>query len=84
MTEQIKRELKTFAQYFAIALVAGVGAFVTFMPEAGEGEFAVAVNIKEAWRNYQPVMRAWLVGFAFLGVIRLLLIHIIRHRRKHS
>ena len=83
MTEQIKRELKTFAHYLAFALVAGVGAFLTSMPDAGEGEFAVAVNIKEAWRNYEPVLRAWLSGFALLAAIRLLLVYVIRHRREH-
>jgi uncharacterized membrane protein len=79
MKEQIRREVKICAQYFALALVSGVAAFVLALPHGGrEGEIAVAVNIREAWLNYEPMLRSWLLGFAFLSIIRLLIIYIAR------
>lgn len=84
MAEEVRWELKTCAQYFAIALIAGVGAFVSFMPDAEGGEIAIAVNIGEAWRNYMPVLGTWLLVFAILSIIRLLILYTVHHKRNKN
>jgi uncharacterized membrane protein len=72
-------------QYFVIALIAGVGAFVTSLPsEAHDGEIAVAVNIHEAWINYKPVLCSWLIGFAFLAFIKFLIFYSTHHKQNNS
>lgn len=80
-----RREISTSLQYFAIAVAVGLGAFFTTLPDVGQGgELAITINMNEAWQNYWPVMRAWLVGFATLSIIRLLLVYTIHHRRNRS
>ena len=79
MREQIRREVKLGVQYFLLAVVAGLAAFAFALPHGSrEGEIAVAVNIREAWLNYEPLLRSWLLGFAFLSIIRIVIIYIAR------
>ena len=65
-TNLLKRELKLVVQYAAIALLAGVLAFLLFIASV-DG----AVNIEVAWSGYQPMLYSWLVGVALLGGLRL-------------
>ncbi len=71
-TNLLKRELKLAVQYAAIALLAGVLVFLSFILSV-EG----AVNIGVAWSGYQPMLYSWLVGVALLGILRLAGIYVI-------
>ena len=68
----LKSELKTWAQYFALALFAGWLHFVIFFGSIP------GINVHEAWRGYEPLMRNWLSIFAVLGALRLILILLCR------
>lgn len=67
---KIKSEWTVALQYLVIALVAGLLAFWVSIP-ATDG----AVNIAEEWRNDEPVLRSWIIGFTLLSGIRLVLIY---------
>ena len=68
MKDVLKAELRIWAQYTFIAVVAG---YVVFGLSFGS---IPGLNLKEAWRNYEPLWRRWLVIFAALGAVRLLLV----------
>ncbi|MCA1616175.1 MAG: hypothetical protein LC800_19155 [Acidobacteria bacterium] len=77
-----KRELSTLAQYFVIASVAGVGAFVceivwTTSPLI-QGGHASTVNFGEAWRLYKPAFYGWLAAFSALALLRLLVLFVMK------
>ena len=68
----LKEELKGWAQYFALALMAG---WLHFAYEFGS---IPGINIKEAWRNYEPLLRQWLFIFSALSLVRLLILLAVR------
>ena len=77
-----KRELSTLAQYFTVAAVAGVGAFVWEIvrltsPQV-QGEYASAINTGEAWANYRPVLLYWLAAFLVVALLRLLVLFVMK------
>jgi hypothetical protein len=68
MKAVLKAELKTWAQYVVAAVLAGyLGFGITFGGVRG-------LNQNEAWLNYEPLLRQWLVIFVALGAVRLLLV----------
>ncbi len=71
MADVLKRELKMLLQYLIVALLAGVVGFFVGLPSGGGRGYVVAINIHEAWLNYAPYFRYWLLGFAGLSCIRL-------------
>ncbi|MCA1593406.1 MAG: hypothetical protein LC754_12315 [Acidobacteria bacterium] len=72
MKDLIKSELKTWAQYTALAIFAGWLHFAIFFGSIP------GINLHEAWRNYEPLMRNWLIIFVALGGIRFLLVLFLR------
>ena len=72
MKDLIRSELKIWAQYFVLALLAGWIVFVLFI---GSNP---GINVHEAWRNYEPEMRYWIIILGALGAIRFLLIFLLR------
>jgi ABC-type multidrug transport system fused ATPase/permease subunit len=85
MTEDVKRELKIFAQYFAIAVLAGLITHVLTIPvPTGTGPTVNAININEVWRNYWPYYRLWLMAFVILSVIKFLIFYIGYRKRANS
>ncbi len=82
MADKITHELKTCAQYVAIAVIAGIAAFLTSLPSGGQGgDMAIAVNIREAWTNYAPVLRSWLSVFVFLSAVRLGVFYLVQKHK---
>lgn len=71
MKDLLKSELKTFAQYFALALIAGWLHFVIFFGGA------LGMNIREAWLNYESLLRNWHIIFVGLGTIRLIVVLVL-------
>ena len=76
MKNLLKRELKIWAQYFVIALVAWWIHFSYFFTSKP------GINIHEAWRIYEPLLSDWLFIFAILSVVRLLLVMLV-HKLFH-
>jgi hypothetical protein len=72
MKDLLKSELKTWMQYFALALIAGWLHFIIKIASIPD------INVHESWLNYEPLMRNWLIIFAVLGAIRLILVLIAR------
>lgn len=74
-----KRELGTLVQHLVAAWVAGlVVFFLSTAPGAAEGEYAAAINIGEAWRNYRPLFYGWLTVFAVLAGLRVLALFAVK------
>lgn len=70
--ELLKGKLKTLAQYFCIALVAGlINFFVHMLPHP-------RINLDEAWLNYEPLLRDWLIIFVAISVLRLLIVLLLK------
>ena len=68
MKAVLKAELRIWAQYLLIAVLAGyIGFGLAFGSAPG-------LNLKGAWLNYEPLWRRWLVILAALGAVRLLLV----------
>ncbi|HEX7317072.1 MAG TPA: hypothetical protein VF297_24450 [Pyrinomonadaceae bacterium] len=83
MSEKIRWEVGAWVQYAALTLVAGVLTFWGALPGGRQtGEYAEAVNIGEAWKNYAPVLRSWLLIFLLLTAARLAVVYLIYRRRK--
>ena len=72
MKDLLKSELKTWAQYLALALFAGWLHFAIFFGSIP------GINMHEAWLNYEPLMRNWLFIFAALGALRLAAVLLFR------
>jgi hypothetical protein len=83
----LKSELKTWAQYFLITLIAATVANLAMEgarvgeTQAGAGQGNVAINLRgmelALWNNYYR----WIIyTFVVLSIIRLLIILIIRRR----
>jgi uncharacterized BrkB/YihY/UPF0761 family membrane protein len=75
-----RRELSTLAQYLVIALAAGVGAFVWETSPVIQGQYANAINIGEAWRNFKPVLYSWFCAFTVFSLLRLLVVFVVKRR----
>ncbi len=82
MTRILKRELYVSVQFLLIILVALVAAFFGMLPGGGDGEFAVAINISEAWKNVDPYVKSVLSIFCVLSVLRLAVIYLVYSLRK--
>ena len=84
MTPEAGRELKTWAQYFAIAFLAEMLAFWNaFMPDGRSGDM---FDFREFARNQyldyeQPRLWYWFVAFTVLAAIRFSIFYLV-HRRK--
>jgi hypothetical protein len=75
----LKREFAIFVQYVALAALAGLLAFhLGLASDMAGSEVAVAINMGEAWRNFAPVWKDWLLVFAALGGVRLLVVALTR------
>ena len=71
----LKRELFLLAQYAALVAAAHLVAFcwiIANIPLGEGGEYAVTINIKEAWLNEYPYARTTWVVFVLLGVFRVM------------
>jgi hypothetical protein len=82
MARILKREFYVTLQFLLIALVAVIAAFFGMMPGGGDGEFAEAVNISEAWKNVAPYVKSFLSIFAMLSVLRLATIILVHSLKK--
>lgn len=80
MRDSMKDELKIRAQYFGLALLAG---WLHFVFDFGSIPY---IDVREAWRNYEPLLRGWLTIFVVLGAVRLLLVFAPRKftARRHT
>ena len=68
MKAVLKAELRIWAQYIFIAMLAG---YIVFGLSIGR---IPGINLKEAWRSYEPLQRQWLFVVTALGALRLLLV----------
>ncbi len=83
MASILKREFYVSVQFLLIVLVALVAAFFVMLPGGGDGEFAVAINIAEAWKNIDHYVKSVLSIFCVLSVLRLtviFLVHSLKNR----
>ena len=79
MTNEVKNELKTWAQYFLIALVAELGAAFGWLQEQ-YGDEDIIFNVFIMLIDHEkPRLLLWFLIFAILSTIRFL----IRRYRKH-
>jgi len=74
MASILKREFYTGVQFLLMVFVALVVAFFWTLAGHTEGEYAVAINISEAWRNEAPYVNSVLLIFSTLIVVRLAVI----------
>ena len=82
MASILKREFYVSVQFLLIALIALVVAFFGMLPGGGDGEFAIAVNISEAWKNIDPYVKSVLLIFSVLIVLRLAIIFLVHSFKK--
>lgn len=83
MAEHMRREVSTWIQYATITLLAAVLTFVYGLPGGKqEGQYAEAINLQEAWRNYAPVVRSWLLIFLLLSTLRLVIVYVLHKKLK--
>lgn len=82
MGSSLKRELFVSVQFLLIVFVALVVAFFGMLPGGGDGEFAVTVNISEAWKNIDPYVKSVLLTFSVLSVLRLAVISLAHSFKK--
>ena len=82
MTSILKRELYVSVQFLLIVLVALVAAFFGVLPGGGDGEFAVAINISEAWKNVDSYVKSVLTIFCGLSALRLAVIFLVHSLKK--
>jgi hypothetical protein len=71
MRDVLEREISASIQFFIIMLFALVVAFFWMLPGGGNGEYAVAINMTEAWKNVAPYVNSVLLIFVALSVLRL-------------
>jgi hypothetical protein len=83
MRDEIKSELKVWAQYLVIAFVAEVMAFVAFFPDCDGCAYQVSALISNVFEEYErPRLRAWFAIFMVLSAVRFTSrVIILRHRR---
>ena len=74
MASILKREFYTSVQFLLMVFVALVVAFCWTLAGRTEGEYAVAINSSEAWRNEAPYVNSVLLIFSTLIVVRLAVI----------
>jgi hypothetical protein len=67
----LEREISASIQFFLIMLFALIAAFFWMLPGGGNGEYAVAINLTEAWKDVAPYVNSVLLIFVALSVIRL-------------
>jgi hypothetical protein len=84
MASILKRELYVSVQFLLIVLVALVAAFFGMLPGGGDGEFAEAVNISEAWKNVDPYVKSVLSIFCVLSVLRLTVISLVHSLKRRA
>ena len=70
MSKVLKREISASIQFFVIMLFALVTAFFWELPGGGDGKYAEAINLPEAWKNVAPYVNSALLIFAALSVLR--------------
>jgi len=80
----LKRELYISVQFLLIVLVALISAFFGMLPGGGDGEFAEAINISEAWKNVDPYVKSVLSIFSVLSVLRLAVIFLTHSLKKRA
>ena len=68
MKERPKREALVLVQYCVIFLVAGLLHFYVAFVRIPH------INLTEAWKGYSELLWIWLVLFAVLGAVRVLLV----------
>jgi p-aminobenzoyl-glutamate transporter AbgT len=75
MTPEVRRELKTWAQYFVIAFAAEMVAFVIgFTPHCDNCAYQVSALFQHLyWEYEQPRLRFWFATFLVLSAIRFLI-----------
>jgi threonine/homoserine/homoserine lactone efflux protein len=76
MKDKIEREISATVQFFIILIIAIVLAFFWMLPSGGSGEFANAINLKEAWKNIAPYVNGVLLVFGGLSILRLALVYL--------
>lgn len=82
MQSNFKSELVVCVQYFSFAVLAGLVCFIMLTASGdADGELAVHINIGEAWKNYAPMMNWWLIVFAILSALRLLVVYTFSYHR---
>ena len=73
MTNETKDELRTWAQYFVIALVAELGAALGWLAQQYAGEEMI-FNVFIMLFNYEkPRLLLWFALFAVLSAVRFLI-----------
>ncbi len=82
MRKELKRELSLSIQYFVMVFIASVAAFLGMLPGSGDGELAVTINLKEAWRNIDPYVKSVLIIFSMLSGVRFLVVSLVHSGRK--
>jgi hypothetical protein len=82
MTSEMKGELTTWIQYFAIALAAEIGTFFVLMFRSCDG---CQYSLETAWRTIErPRLVPWFVIFALLGAGRFLVSYAVHHYRQND
>ena len=81
MRREIKRELKTWVQYFLIALAAEVLSFVAFLPDCDNCAYQVSTLFQHVFSEYEaPRLPVWFTIFTVLSGFRLLSFY-LSHKR---
>jgi hypothetical protein len=81
VTNEMKRELKTWIQYFAIALAAEVGTFFVLIYRSCDD---CQYSLELAWRIIEaPRVLPWFAIFALLSIGRFFIFYTI-HRFKQN
>ncbi len=78
MASVLRREVYVSVQFLLMVLVALIAAFFGMLPGGGGGEYAEAINLKEAWRNVDSYVKSVLLVFSVLCVLRLSLIFLVQ------
>lgn len=81
MTNEVKKEISTLAQYLGIALITGCGDFYLLFVRSPSGQM---INLTEAWKSYAPLLQSLLLLFSLLSVIRFALWLLIHRLTKDS
>jgi hypothetical protein len=80
----LQREFYVSVQFLILVFVALVAAFFRMLPDGGDGEFVVAINISEAWKNEEPYVKSVLIIFSVLSVLRLAIVFLVHSLKKHK
>jgi hypothetical protein len=79
MSREIRGELRTWGQYFLIALVAELSAFTFFFHVPDDTSYQLSGFLRYLWETYeQPRIIPWLVVFLFISDLRFLIVYFTR------